>query len=42
MFDFNTATRNLRYQASFSLDKISYITKDKTGNYSDIANECRG
>ena len=27
----NTASRNLRYQASFSLDNISYITKDKTG-----------
>ena len=25
MFDFNTATRNLRYQASFSLDNISYL-----------------
>ena len=34
MFDFtNTASRNLRYQASFSLDNISYITKDKTGMY---------
>jgi len=28
----NTASRNLRYQASFSLDNISYITKDKTGD----------
>ena len=24
--------RNLRYQPSFSMDNISYITKDKTGN----------
>ena len=30
--------RNLRYQPSFSMDNISYITKDKTGKYSDIAN----
>ena len=42
MFDFNTATRNLRYQASFSLDNISYITKDKTGKYFNIADKCRG
>lgn len=33
MFDFNGTgpRRNLRYQASFSIDNISYITKDKTG-----------
>ena len=33
MFDFSTLNRNLKYQASFSLDNISYITKDKTGEF---------
>ncbi len=26
------AVNNLKYQAAFSLDNISYITKDRTGN----------
>ena len=33
MFDYPATSRNLRYQASFSLDNISYITKDKTGKH---------
>ena len=28
-----STSRNLRYQPSFSLDNISYITKDKTGEF---------
>ena len=29
----NNQNRNLRYQPSFSIDNISYITKDRTGEF---------
>ena len=36
MFDF--PQRNLKYQPSFSLDNISYITKDRTGKIGIFSN----
>jgi protocadherin-15 len=31
IMEFDQHPKNLKYQASFSLDNISYITKDRTG-----------